>query len=51
MANEFDYDEEVMRESIPSIFVPFLTPPVASSRVEIQNQDALLFDLQKLIEE
>lgn len=50
MSNEFDYDEELMKEEISSISVPFLPPPVFSSRIEGSNQDALLMDLQKLIE-
>lgn len=27
MLNEFDYDEEAMKESISAINVPFLVPP------------------------
>jgi len=51
MFNEYDYDEDVMKEPVTSISVPLLTPPVVSSRMETSHQDALLFDLQKLIEE
>jgi hypothetical protein len=51
MANEFDYDEATMRESIPMISVPLLVPPMVSSRTQSPSQDALFLDLQKLIEE
>lgn len=51
MINEFDYDEDVMLESIPPINVPHLCTPVVTSRVQTSEQDGVFMDLQRLIEE
>ena len=51
MFNEFDYDETLMQESIATISVPLLIPPITSSRLHLSHQDALFMDLQKLIQE
>lgn len=51
MLNEFDYDEEVMKESIGIISVPQMTSPVVTPILITSQQDAIFFDLQKLIED
>ena len=51
MFNEYDYDEETMKESVTFVSVPLFQPPIDSSRVRTTEQDALFLDLQKLIED
>ena len=51
MAYEYDYDEESMRESIPSISVPQLAAPVVTPRLSSSRTDPLFFDLQLLIQQ
>jgi hypothetical protein len=51
MLNEYDFDEEVMRESVAAISVPQMNPPIITSRVSTSSQEGIFFDLQKLIEE
>lgn len=51
MLNDYDFDLEVMSESISAIQVPQMIAPIVTSRVSTTSQDAIFFDLQKLIEE
>ena len=51
MLNEFDYDEEAMKESIITILVPQMITPDVSPRLSTSQQDAIFFDLQRLIED
>ena len=51
MLNEYDYNEDLMKECVPIISVPLLVPPVAPSSLDTSQQDGLFVDLQRLIEE
>lgn len=50
MLNEYDYDDELMKECIPIISVPLLVPPAASTSLNTSQHDGLFVDLQRLIE-
>lgn len=49
--NEYDYDEELMKEHIPIINVPMLIPPIISPEINSNSQQALFMDLQRIIED
>lgn len=51
MLQEYDYDDESMRESIPLITVPQMTTPIVTPRLSASHTDPIFFDLQLLIEQ
>ncbi len=49
MFNEYDYDEELMKESVNTISIPQLVTPIVSPRQSTSEREAIFFDLERLI--
>lgn len=49
MFNEYDYDEELMKESVNIISIPQLVTPIVSPRQSTSEREAIFFNLERLI--